>query len=95
MKKVKLFESGALLIDDFNDFVSIVRANEDHATFNQIRRYVEETDDAFTFRYNDKYYSYECDVPKKDILNIDDFKTRYVRTATKATKRKIEVDLGS
>lgn len=93
IRKESLFKKGALLIDNFNDFVSIVEANENHASFNQMKRYVEETDELFTFRYADKYYRYECDVPKESIPNIDDFRSRYVATATPAKKRKRKIIL--
>lgn len=92
IKKEDLFKKGALLINNFDDFVSIVESNDNHATFNQMKRYVEETDEQFTFRYSDKYYRYECDVPKSEIPNIEDFRSRYVATAIPATKRKIVIE---
>ncbi len=93
IRKDDLLKKGALLIDKFEDFVSIVEANENRATFNQMKRYIEETKDTFTFRYADKQYQYECDVPKSEIVNIDEFRTRYVATAIPATKRKRKVTI--
>ncbi len=93
VKNSKLLKKGALLIDKFEDFVSIVEANENRATFNQMKRYIEETEDMFTFRYADKQYQYECDVPKAGLPNIEEFRTRYVATATPATKRKRKVTI--
>ncbi len=94
IRKDDLLKKGALLIENFDDFVSIVEANKNRATFNQMKRYVEETKSKFVFRYADKYYRYVCDVPKSSIKNIDEFRSRYVTTATKATevKRKITIE---
>ena len=91
IRKEELLKKGALLIDRFTDFVSIVEANENRATFNQMKRYIEEDDEKFTFRYADKYYRYECDVPKSEITNLDEFRTRYVATATPAKERKRKI----
>ena len=91
IRREKLLQKGALLIDQFEDFVRIVESNENGLRFNQVKRFVEEKDDKFTFMYADKYYSYECDVAKDSIINLDEFNSRFVTTATPARKRKKEI----
>ena len=91
IRKEKLLKKGTLLIDNFNDFVRIVEGNENRMTFNQVQRFVEEDEEKFTFRYADGKYAYECDVPKKDIVNPVEFNDRFVRTATPAKKRKRKI----